>query len=56
MTLLKCGIQDVDMITPRVNIFQLVTGIFISSEDIIMGDVLSIDNVIVDIGDITSSH
>ena len=52
-TLLKHGIQDVDMTTPNVNIFELVMGKFISSEDISRRDALNIGNVIVNIGGIT---
>ena len=52
-TLLKHGIQDVDMTTPNVNIFELVMGKFISSEDISRRDSLNIGNVIVNIGGIT---
>ena len=53
--MLMHGIQDVERTTPHVNIFEIVIGKFISSENISRRNVLSIGHVIVNIGK-NSSH
>ena len=56
MILLKCGIQDIDRITPRMKVFELVRVKFSSSEDVFRRDVLGIGYVVLNIYAVTSCH
>ena len=56
MILLKCGIQDIDRITPRMKVFELVRVKFSSSEDVFRRDVLGIGYVVLNIYVVTSCH
>ena len=53
---MKSGIQYIDRTTSHVNKFKLVTGEFSFREEINRHNVLGIENVILDIGDINISH